>query len=235
MPDPHSARLGELEADNARLRRLLKLKHVSSTLRHQLRNTLIMFRSIIRQSAETSDDLETYVGRLEDRLDAILRVQNTTDLRDEVNLHNLIADELLRHRALEGEAAFLEGPDVLLQPKPAQVLALAIHELVANAIEHGALAPYVGGRISIAWQVEEGPVLVITSKETGLKGMANPARRGFGMAVLNETLGYELKAETTVAFEPDGLRCVIRLPLPFRVGRVIASVPSMDQLEPGSE
>jgi hypothetical protein len=30
-----------------------------------------------------------------------------------------------------------------------------------------------------------------------------------------------LKATTTLAYEPDGLRCTIRIPLPERIGRVV--------------
>lgn len=41
------------------------------------------------------------------------------------------------------------------------------------------------------------------------------------MEVLTRTLGYELKAETSLAFEPDGLSCTIRFPLTQRIGRVI--------------
>ena len=39
--------------------------------------------------------------------------------------------------------------------------------------------------------------------------------------MLTETIRYELKAATTLAYEPDGLRCTIRFPLAERVGRVL--------------
>jgi two-component sensor histidine kinase len=91
MHSTQDARLMELMADNARLRRLLNQKHVSSELRHQLRNTLSMLRVIIRQSAETSEDLHVYVARLEDRLDAILAAQNAANSAGETILHNIIA------------------------------------------------------------------------------------------------------------------------------------------------
>ncbi len=69
------------------------------------------------------------------------------------------------------------------------------------------------------------PVLTLVWKETGFTGLADPGRRGFGSEILTETLKYELKAVTDIAFEPDGLRCTIRFPLPERVGHVQAEVP----------
>jgi hypothetical protein len=35
--------------------------------------------------------------------------------------------------------------------------------------------------------------------------------------VLTRSLRYELKAETTLTFEPQGLRCTISLPLPTQI------------------
>ena len=50
--------------------------------------------------------------------------------------------------------------------------------------------------------------------ERGVTAMASePRRRGFGTEILERSLGYELKADTTLAFAPDGIRCRIVLPL----------------------
>ena len=46
------------------------------------------------------------------------------------------------------------GPRVLLRPKAAENLALAIHELATNAVKHGALSSKKG-RIEVAWTIEE--------------------------------------------------------------------------------
>jgi two-component sensor histidine kinase len=120
------------------------------------------------------------------------------------------------------------GPAVFLQPKAAQVLALAFHELIANAIEHGALAPRVDGQITVSWQVESGPLVALDWKETGSMRVVEPSHQGFGTLVLSQMLGYELKADAKIKFEPDGLRYTIRLPLSDHIGRVQAS-PNLDE------
>ncbi|KAG1389694.1 hypothetical protein G6F58_013211 [Rhizopus delemar] len=61
----------------------------------------------------------------------------------------------------------LQGEDVLLPPKAAEVLSLAIHELATNALRHGT------GRTALA-----GPALVRTPCRGGGLGAAPAARPG---------------------------------------------------------
>lgn len=116
----------------------------------------------------------------------------------------------------------LSGPGIHLRPRAGQVLALAIHELAVNAVEHGALSKS-SGKIDVAWSVaREGTdtPLAITWKETGLRGIQEGSHEGFGTEVLTRTLSYELKATAMLAFEDDGLRVTLHFPLTERIGRV---------------
>jgi two-component sensor histidine kinase len=219
-----------LRADNARLRRLLDEAGVPDGLRHGLRDTLAMLRAIVRRSADTAEDVEGYAAHLEGRLDAIGRARVAADAFGEVDLHALVADELMAHVVREGERASLAGPCVKLRPKAGQVLALAVHELVTNAIEHGTLGEG-RGRVDVSWRVETGgaePVVALVWKEAGGAGLAAPVRRGFGTAVLEGMLAHELDACAALAYEPDGLRCTVRIPIPARVGRLVTSSGEQD-------
>ena len=90
-----AARIADLEADNHRLRGLLDKKDAPGELRHRLRSTLAMLRVIIRKSAETERSLEDYVAHLDDRVDALVRAQIAADGHGGIDLHALLADELL--------------------------------------------------------------------------------------------------------------------------------------------
>lgn len=228
-PDPQPDRIAALEAelaevkgDNARLRQFLDQRNAPSELRHRQRNTFAMLRMLIRSSSEPARDLETYVLHLEDRLDAIARVQAAIDILGQVDLAEIIGSELLTYTVREGEQATLTGPSVRLRPQAAQVFALAIHELTINAIEHGCLGqPH--GTLDVRWSIETGEeeaLLTLVWKEAGCAPTPRPQRQGFGTEVLTETIRYELNAATDFAYEPDGLRCTISFPLPKRVGRV---------------
>ena len=215
--------LAELEVDNRRLRRLLDQRDAPGELRHRLQSTLAMLRVIIRKSAETNRDLDAYVNHLEDRVAAVARAQGAADERGSVELHDLFVDELIQYQAQEGERVLLSGPEVHLQPRAGQVLALAVHELAVNAVEHGALGEGTG-RLEVVWSVaaeEARTSLTIDWKELGSAGVGEGSHEGFGTEVLTRTVAYELKATTTLAYEADGLRCTLRFPLTERIGRVV--------------
>lgn len=234
MNDPRASveRLAALEADNARLRRLLDAAGMPDGLRHGGRNMMATMRIIMHRSAECAADVDSYVAHLDGRFGAVMRVQAATDAFGDVGLHTLISDELMVHLAREGEQASIAGPRVRLQPRSALILALALHELTSNAVEHGSLA-LPQGRISATWQVAgaglaaEAPLLTIDWIETGGSGMRVPVRRGFGTNVLEHMLAYELDAQVALGFGPDGLRCTIRLPLTARIGCLVAEDPEI--------
>ncbi len=219
--DSDSKRIAELEADNRRLRRLLDQRDAPGELRHRLRGTLATLRTIIRKSAETERDLDAYVGHLEDRLEALARAQTAADETGVVELHQLFADELLHYEVRENEQASVGGPKVLLRPRAGQVLALAIHELAVNAVEHGTLA--TGGQVDIRWEIaadEMDALLTIRWTEVGSIEVVDARRAGFGTEVLTRMVAYELEASTDVDFSPDGLRYTLRFPLNKYIGEV---------------
>lgn len=217
------------------LRRLQEhQKLLLAELQHRVRNTLAVVRSIARRTATTSETIETFTVNFEGRLDAFARTQAvvTRDPSKGVSLDYIVAEELLAFAAheraggREGGQLQIEGPEVRFQPKAAETFALAVHELATNAIKHGALAACGTGRgrLAVKWHIEtgeaeEGPRrLVFTWVESRLgTTIAAPSRRGFGMELLERTLQYELKARTTLLFEPKGLHCTIAMPLTSRV------------------
>lgn len=219
--------IADLQADNARLRRLLDQRDAPGELRHRLQSTLAMLRVVIRKSASTSDDIEAYSAHLEDRLDAIARAQAAADERGSVELFDLVSDELQHYAVREGERATLSGPRVYLTPRAGQVLSLAVHELAVNAIEHGALGAGAG-EVDVRWTIEAGDpdsTLTLVWKELGSRTSAEGRPEGFGTEVLTHTLAYELKAASALDFEPDGVRFTTRFALTDRIGHTESPGP----------
>jgi len=183
-------------------------------LTRRMRNTLSVIRSIARRTARTSLTLKNYTMHLEGRLDAMARIQSALmrDPSSGLDLAELIADELLAHAAREGNRLRISGPAVRIGPKAAEIVGLAIHELTTNAVKYGALAS-ADASLGVEWTVLTSPdALSLTWKEAGLRLRPPRPKRGFGMEILHETMAYELNAQTRIAFEPDGLRCILVLP-----------------------
>ncbi len=185
---------------------------------HRMRNTLAVIRSIVRRTAETSETTEDFADHLDGRIGALSRVQLAV-ARDPLagfDLATLVSDELRACAAREGKQVKLRGPQVRLNPKAAENIGLAIHELATNAVKHGALTAPRGG-IDVHWSKEsqgEKERLHLHWKESGMIGRSVAQRRkGFGTTLFEQTLHYDLSAEVTQAFEPSGYRCEMIFPL----------------------
>jgi two-component sensor histidine kinase len=217
MSDAASAdRLRHLEAENARLRQLLDQQGVSTVLRHQVRNTLGMMRAILRQSAEYKSTATELAAHVEGRFDALLRVQTAllSSPDGRLDLGTLVCDQLLAETIKEGERATVSGPPVRADARQAEMLAIALHELAANAIKFGAMRT-LEGRIDVTWDLTSSPArLTIVWAETGPpRTMADAPVRGFGTEVIEGMLPYQLKATSRLELLAEGMRCTIALPL----------------------
>ncbi|MCK1366003.1 PAS domain-containing protein [Bradyrhizobium sp. 4] len=189
-------------------------------LQHRVRNTLGVVRSIARRTADTSSTVEEFASHLDGRLNAFARTQAlvTRDPEGGVDLEYLAVEELLAYNAREGEQVRVSGPTVRFHSKAAETFALAIHELATNALKYGALSRPTG-RIEISWRIEQGTEpaeLVFEWRERGGPPVAPPPHKGFGTELLERTLAFEFKGQTTMAFNPRGLECTIAIPLSKR-------------------
>lgn len=185
-------------------------------LQHRVRNILAMIRSVARRTAVTSQTVEEYSQHLEGRIGAMARTQAmlTRQPGKGVSLTEMI-DEELRSVAAQEKQYWAEGPDVLLEPKAAEVLTLAIHELATNSIKYGSLSQ-AQGQLEIRWAIEareKEQWLVFDWEESRVKGTAAPTRRGFGTELITARVPYELGGSGAFAYRRDGIRAVIEFPL----------------------
>jgi PAS domain S-box-containing protein len=192
-------------------------KVLLAEMQHRTRNTLAVVQSIANRTIRSSETLDEFRDEFESRLAALSRVQvlvahgsQQADLRSiiEAELHGLGSEDY-RSRT------DIDGPEVLLGSVAAQSFALALHELVTNAVKYGALRQ-PGATLSIKWAFEDrnGETFVILHwRETGVTMTPNhPARKGFGTELIERVLPYQLDAETSLRFEDDGVKCSIRMP-----------------------
>lgn len=210
-----------VEVENLSSREEGRQRRAVVELRHRLRNTLGVIRSIARRTAGTSGSVEEYAAHLESRLDAVARVQSAliNDPAAGTDLGQLVADELLAHAAREGNRLRISGPAVRLRPRATEILGLAMHELALNAVKFGSLSG-IEGHLSVDWTMDERSLDIIW-KEAGLRfDPGRPRRRGFGSEVLERRVPYELKAHALWELEPDGMR--YEMIIPAKEARLLA-------------
>jgi PAS domain S-box-containing protein len=194
-----------------------RLRLLLGELQHRVRNTLAVVRSIARRTAERADTVDEFMSHFDGRLNAFARVQAAVARTAEgsVNLKGIIEDELLALATREGEHLRIDGPEVELKPRAAETISLAIHELATNAVKYGALAAE-HGRVAISWrriQGDDGDTLEFEWVESGLDPRPKSTHEGFGHEMLLRTLPYDLEAKTDIAFNDDGIRFTMHMPL----------------------
>ncbi|MEA1830795.1 PAS domain-containing protein [Methylobacterium durans] len=186
-------------------------------LQHRVRNILAMIRSIAERSGETAGSVDDYRDRLVGRLRALARTQTllTRAVNAGVDLESLIRVEVEAQAAHEGQFS-LGGPKLLLSPKAAEVVTLAVHELATNACKYGAFT-HSAGRLSVTWRIAREAAeqrLHLDWIETGaIEPLTPPQRRGFGTTLIEQRIPYELQGSGKLGFEPQGLQCRLEFPL----------------------
>ncbi len=190
---------------------------MAAELQHRVNNILATVRAILGQTRDTTSTLEDFVDAFDGRLSALARSQMllSRGVNGHADLHELLTDELIAHTARIGESVVVSGPEIWLTPRAAEMMAVAFHELAANAVKYGALAT-PAGRIDVDWRVESkkaGRQLVLRWREAGVQLPQSVARRGFGAELVEEGLPYTFGGAATLQYHPDGLECLMAFPL----------------------
>lgn len=186
-------------------------------LQHRVKNILANVSAMIDLTRQRSTSLDAFVAALEGRLRAMSRIQDLLTQRkhEPVYLRDLLLGEL-EAQGIAGNTPdiSIEGPDLHLDPRTAQGLGMAFHELTTNAVKYGAFTS--GGRTDISWTViraESGPHLLFRWRESGLRMPAAMPQKGFGAELIEASIPYMLHGTARLDFRSDGVRCIIDIPM----------------------
>lgn len=203
--------------ERARVETSLRLREEQLTvmvgeLQHRTRNLMTVVEAISKQTLAGSVSLETFQEKFNTRMKALSRVQGLLSRRDvaAVGLRQLVEMEL---DALGGlQQSTLEGSDVRIRPTYVQTLALAVHELVTNALKHGALSREQG-RLRVDWRLEDGDIVIDWAEDCGDAAAIDvTANKGYGRELIEKALPYTLGAKVAFQLGRHGLHCRIVLP-----------------------
>lgn len=175
---------------------------------HRAKNVLGVVNSMLRvTSAETLDE---FVDVLEGRVRALAGAMT---LLGERSWSGALLGDLAAHELLPfGQAARLEGPDLVIGPDAAQSVSMALHELTTNAAKHGGLSR-PQGRVSLRWW-REGDLVQLEWRETGGPPVAGPpVRQSFGSLLIHETLLGLQGGAVEKRWEAAGLVCLMQFRL----------------------
>lgn len=194
---------------------------VESLLRevsHRSKNLLAIVQSVAMQTAHHSGSIQEFLDRFRGRLHAL---SSTQDLVTESNwrgtdLQSLVTSQLTRVGSAVLAKVRVGGKNPLLGPNASLHIGLAIHELGANAVLHGAMASGRSGQVwidaRVTSQADEPPALVIEWQETGMDADRVQREPHFGTLVLERIVPLSVGGTASLSIEPDSVRYRLVVP-----------------------
>jgi PAS domain S-box-containing protein len=191
-------------------------KVLTAELQHRIKNSLAMVSAIANQTIR-GDDIEAARKAFTARLLTLSRAHDILVQTSwtSASIRDLIEGALAPHRT--GRERFgVRGPELLLQPKQALAIALAVHELATNATKYGALSNE-HGKVNIFWETKTGDKsnFHFDWAESGGPRVFEPeqSERGFGTRLIERMLKNDFGGEVLMDFKSDGLVCTLDAPL----------------------
>ncbi|ONG51758.1 hypothetical protein BKE38_15420, partial [Pseudoroseomonas deserti] len=180
---------------------------------HRARNVLTVVQSLLKMSR--ADDPAHFAAAVQGRVAALARAHTllARERWDGSELFALARETLGGH--VESGHVLLRGQPVDLAPHAVQPLSMVLHELATNAAQHGALSR-PSGQVVLSWLVQGG-VLSLSWHEHHGPAITAPARRGFGLRVVENTIARQMGGQVELQWQPTGLICRLRI----AAGRVL--------------
>jgi len=178
---------------------------------HRANNLLAVVQATVRLTeAETVEELKEAIhGRIQalGHAHALLAQSRWSG----AELEQLVEDELAPYRCGLAPRARIRGPNLVLDPKAAQSMAMALHELTTNAAKYGALST-PAGEVRIEWRHGPHGRLAFRWAEAGGPAVKPPRRKGFGTSVIVGMIRDQLDGEVRFEWGKEGLVCEVDLP-----------------------
>ncbi len=183
-------------------------------LNHRVKNTLANVLSIIALTRRRSDDVDDFANGLDGRIRALSATHDLLTQSDwgSTPVRSVIDAELLPYAKGDDHTVTATGPDVDLAPNDALSLGLAVHELATNAAKYGSLST-PGGSVSVDWRRVGEDIVEVEWLERGGPPVKQDIERGFGTDLIERIVAHELRHPVKLEFEPDGVRCVLVIPV----------------------
>ncbi len=188
-------------------------KLLLAELDHRVKNTIANIQALVVQTSRSANTLTGFVEGLDGRIQSMAKAHSLLSQSrwEGVSIDKLLREELNPYS--NGHfAVSLSGNDVLLTPKSALSLSLAIHELATNAAKYGALRE-PKGRVGVHWRRTEDGGIALSWHEAGGPPVTPPTRLGFGSTLIERALSMETGGTADIQYLPAGVTCEIYLPL----------------------
>ena len=185
---------------------------------HRSKNLLAIVQSVAMQTAHHSGGIQDFLDKFRGRLHAL---SSTQDLVTESNwrgtqFQTLTVSQLTRVSSAMLSNVRITGENPLLGPNASLHIGLAIHELAANSVLHGAAAEGQAGQIRIDAHIEKAPnlpdQLIIEWLETGIDASKSREAPRFGTMVLERIVPLSVGGSSNYTFDDQSVSYRLAVP-----------------------
>jgi PAS domain S-box-containing protein len=179
---------------------------------HRGKNLLAVVQSMASVTLGSTADQDSTYAKFMERLASLARSHSLLTDKDWVGVP---LDEVIRLEFGQlSDRASLDIVPILLNPSSAQSCALVIHELITNAVKHGALST-PSGTVTVRGRLDrrgDDDCVIFSWIEAGGPTVKPPTRRGFGSMLVRRLIdGFD--TDGTIDYRPEGLSVEVAMPL----------------------
>jgi two-component sensor histidine kinase len=187
-------------------------RRLIAELDHRVKNTLATVLALAERSGDDAVDLDDFHGRFIGRVRAIARTHEglARSNWEPMQVRDVVAMTLAPFAGAGSDHLLASGDAATLPPLEVAPLTRVLHELATNAAKHGAWS-CKGGRVSVVWERSNG-ALHLSWRESGGPAVSARPAPGYGLQLIEGTIGHELGGSPELEFLGDGLACDIRIP-----------------------
>ena len=176
---------------------------------HRARNALAIVQAIVRLGR--AENVREYIESIEGRIRALAQTHELLSQSrwQGADMLRIVNEEISPYRTRGAAHIAVAGPSVILPPDKAQTIALSLHELATNAAKYGALSD-PNGEVAVHWEIDHGQLVLRWTESNGPQVMP-PKQQGFGMKIINASIGQQGGGSVEFDWRPTGLICTLKL------------------------
>jgi two-component sensor histidine kinase len=188
---------------------IARQRRLAREVDHRAANALALVQGIVRLTC--SEDPKRYAEAVQGRVDALATAHALLSEMSwrAVTLQRLLDAEIAR--TSHAGKANVAGSNVELPPDLVQPVALLLHEMISNAVKHGALSAS-DGQLLVEWAVVNSELVLGWKERDGPSPPADPSP-GFGLPMVEAITSRQLGGKVTLDWGAQGLSAELRLPL----------------------
>jgi two-component sensor histidine kinase len=188
-------------------------RRLLAELDHRVKNTLATIIALAERSGDHALDLDDFRAKVIGRVRAIARTHESLARSNwqPMRVGDVVAMTLAPFAGVGPDHLLASGDTATLAASKVGPLTVVLHELATNAAKYGAWSRK-GGRVAVAWAGTDTAALRLSWRESGGPPPCAVPVPGYGLRLIEGTVGHDLAGDAELDFRGEGLVCTLRIP-----------------------